>query len=118
LNANENLVDAVFLKHHSLIEKVEVNQMRLKKPFTFKYTIFTAPLLMGTLVFLIAGFFDSNTPFEIPAASADSQYGILGQPAPELNLSDWIDGNGKKTESIWLSNYRGKVVYLYFFQDW
>ena len=117
LNANESLVDADFLKH-SLIEKVEVNPMRLKKPFTFKYTIFTAPLLMGTLVFLIGGFFDSNSPFEIPAASADTQYGILGQPAPELNLSDWIDGNGKKTASIWLSDYRGKVVYLYFFQDW
>ena len=92
--------------------------MKQKKQFTFKYAIFAAPLLMGILVFLIGGVFDSNTPLGIPAASADSRYGILGQPAPQLNLSDWIDGNGKKTESIRLSDYRGKVVYLYFFQDW
>ncbi len=92
--------------------------MKLKQQFTFKYAIFAALLLMGTLVFFIGGFFDSNTPFEIPAASADSRYGILGQPAPQLNLTDWIDGNGKKIESFRLSDYRGKVVYLYFFQDW
>ena len=92
--------------------------MKLKKPITFKYIIFAAPLLMGTLLLLIGGFFDSNTPLGIPTASAKTQYGILGQLAPELNLSNWINGNGKKTESIRLSDYRGKVVYLYFFQDW
>lgn len=92
--------------------------MKLKKQITFKYVIFVAPLLMGTLLFLIGGFFDSNTPLGVPTASAKTQYGILGQPAPELNLSNWIDDNGKKTESIRLSDYRGKVVYLYFFQDW
>jgi hypothetical protein len=92
--------------------------MKLKQQFTFKYAIFAALLLMGTLVFFIGGFFDTNTPLGIQTASAKTQYGILGQLAPELNLSDWIDGNGKKTESIRLSDYRGKVVYLYFFQDW
>jgi hypothetical protein len=101
-----------------LTEKVEVNPMKQKKQFTFKYAIFVAPLLIGILLFLIGGLFDSNTPFKIPVASAYTQYGILGQMAPELNLSDWIDGNGKKTESIRLSDYRGKVVYLYFWQDW
>jgi hypothetical protein len=101
-----------------LTEKVEVNPMKLKKQFSFKYAIFVATLLIGALLFLIGGLFDSNTPFGIPAASAYTQYGILGQLAPELNLSDWIDGNGKKTESIRLSDYRGKVVYLYFWQDW
>lgn len=92
--------------------------MKLKKQFTLRYAIFTATFSIGSLVFLIGGLFDSNRPFGIPAASADTQYGILGQPAPELNLSDWIDGNGKKTESIRLSDYRGKVIYLYFWQDW
>ena len=92
--------------------------MKLKKPFTFRYSIFTFLLLMGALLILIGNIFDSNTPYKIPAASADSRRGILGQPAPELNLSTWIDGNGKKTGSIGLSDYRGKVVYLYFFQDW
>ena len=102
----------------SLTEKVEVNPMKLKKQFTFKYVIFAASLLMGTLLFLIGGFFDSNTPLGIPAASAKTQYGILGQLAPELKLFDWIDSNGNKTESIRLSDYRGKVIYLYFWQDW
>lgn len=92
--------------------------MKRRKRLIAKFAINTAPLLMGTLMFLIGGFFDSNTPFKIPAASANSNYGILGQPAPELNLSDWIDGNGIKTESIRLSDYRGKVIYLYFWQDW
>lgn len=92
--------------------------MKPKKQFAFKSTIFAAPLLMGTLLFLIGIFFGSNTPFEIPAASADTRFGILGQTAPELDLSTWIDGNGQKTKSIRLSDYRDKVVYLYFFQDW
>jgi hypothetical protein len=101
-----------------LTEKVEVNPMKLRQQFKFKYAIFAVLLFMGTLVIFIGGFIDSNKPFGIPAASADTQYGILGKPAPELNLSDWIDGNGKKTESIRLSDYRGKVIYLYFWQDW
>jgi peroxiredoxin len=51
-------------------------------------------------------------------ASANTQYGILGQVAPELELNSWIDGNGKPMEPVKLKDYRGKVVYLYFFQDW
>jgi len=92
--------------------------MKLKKQITIKTVIFTIALMMGTISFLFGGFIDLKTPLGVPTASARNQYGILGQPAPELNLSDWIDGNGNKTESIRLSDYRGKVVYLYFFQDW
>lgn len=77
-------------------------------------------LLMGAYltVLLISGFSGSYPPFEMPLASAGSPYGIQGQMAPELNLSNWIDGHGQKTEPIRLGDYRGKVVYLYFFQDW
>ena len=85
--------------------------MRLKKLFAFKYTI------MATLV-LVGHIYDSSTPFKISTAAADGRLGILGQAAPELNLSTWIDGNGQKTESVRLNDFRGKVVYLYFFQDW
>lgn len=92
--------------------------MKLNMPITARYAIFAALLLAGALLFLFVGFFNSNTPFKMPTASAGTPYGILGQMAPELNLSNWIDGNGKKTDSIRLSDYRGKVVYLYFFQDW
>ena len=51
-------------------------------------------------------------------AAGNQRHGILGRSAPELNLSTWIDGRGKPTEGIELSALRGKVIYLYFFQDW
>ena len=54
----------------------------------------------------------------IPTASANAHLGIQGQAAPELALNIWIDGDGKKIEPIHLKDLRGKVVYLYFFQDW
>ncbi len=56
--------------------------------------------------------------FAIQPASARSHYGILGRQAPELDLDTWIDGRGKDMAPIYLRDYRGKVVYLYFFQDW
>ncbi len=92
--------------------------MKLKKRFTSGSILITGSLFLSALIFPIGGFFDSNMPFEIPSASAATPYGIQGQMAPELNLSDWIDGNGRKTDAIRLGDYRGKVVYLYFFQDW
>ena len=51
-------------------------------------------------------------------ASAKQNLGILGQVAPELGLNDWIGKDGEKITPIKLSDYRGKYVYLYFFQDW
>ena len=92
--------------------------MKLKWHFTFKYIILTAVILVGTFLSFSGDVLDSSTVFKIPNASANAHLGILGQSAPELNLTIWIDGNGKKTESIHISDYRGKVVYLYFFQDW
>ncbi len=52
------------------------------------------------------------------AGTDNAPYGILGQPAPELNLGNWIDGDGNQREILRLENLRGKVVYLYFFQAW
>ncbi len=52
------------------------------------------------------------------SASAAARYGIQGQPAPELNLTEWIGGNGKPIDPIQLADFRGSVIYLYFFQDW
>jgi hypothetical protein len=92
--------------------------MKLKKLFAFKNTMMTTLGLVGALLFLASHIYDLDTPFKISTALADSRLGILGQPAPELNLSTWIDGDGEKTESVRLSDFRGKVVYLYFFQDW
>ena len=60
----------------------------------------------------------SGVLYETQLASAGSHLGILGRQAPELNLDNWIDADGNRMEPIQLSDYRGKVVYLYFFQDW
>ncbi len=92
--------------------------MKLQKPFISKYAICAGLITAGFLWFFISALFDSDSPFEMPTASASSPYGIQGHTAPELNLPDWIDGNGNKTSVITLNDYRGKVVYLYFFQDW
>ena len=54
----------------------------------------------------------------VPEASASGLYGIRSQKAPELNLNTWIDGDGNPTAPIRLEDFRGRVVYLYFFQDW
>ena len=61
---------------------------------------------------------DSGAIVGLKSASADVQYGIQGQQAPELKLTTWIDGNGLSIDPIELNDYRGKVIYLYFFQDW
>ena len=50
--------------------------------------------------------------------AAARQYGIQGQQAPALNLTTWIDARGLASDPIELAQYRGKVIYLYFFQDW
>ena len=59
-----------------------------------------------------------NAMVAVPEASASAAYGIRGQEAPELNLDTWIDGDGNRIDPIRLEELRGKVVYLYFFQDW
>ncbi len=51
-------------------------------------------------------------------AWAASRYGILGRLAPEPGLDTWIDGQGRPMAPVHLRAYRGKVVVLYFFQDW
>lgn len=51
-------------------------------------------------------------------AEADNHRGILGRQAPELELNNWIDGTGGSIPAIRLNELRGKVIYLYFFQDW
>ena len=59
-----------------------------------------------------------DTTFKKKIVSATTHYGILGQKAPELDLTTWIDGFGNPIEPIHLKHLREKVVYLYFFQDW
>ena len=51
------------------------------------------------------------------AEKAKPNYGILGRTAPELEVSTWIDGNGKPT-SFKLANHKGKFVFMEFWQFW
>lgn len=38
--------------------------------------------------------------------------------APEFNVKDWVDANGKKIAPIKLSNYKGQFKIVYCFQSW
>jgi len=38
--------------------------------------------------------------------------------APEFNINQWIDVNGNKTESLKLSDFKGKFKIIYCFQSW
>lgn len=90
----------------------------LNKPAQVRQRI---PALAGALLATLALtplFLAAQATFGIQSASARSYYGILGSQAPELDLDTWIDGQGKKMAPIHLDAYRGKVIYLYFFQDW
>ncbi len=51
------------------------------------------------------------------AISAASEYGIVGQTAPELRIDYWIDKQGKKT-SFKLADHQGKWIFLKGFQSW
>ncbi len=49
--------------------------------------------------------------------AAPNGYGIVGQPAPELEVDFWIDQDGKPT-SFSLADNAGKWVFLKCFQSW
>ena len=83
--------------------------------FGLRYIVIALVAVFG---FSTPTFTDWAPPLGIKPAMADSHLGILDHMAPALGLDDWIDGNGKKTPPIRLADLRGKVVYLYFFQDW
>ena len=51
------------------------------------------------------------------AKAAKHQYGIAGKEAPELAITDWIDGAGKTT-SFKLADHKGKFVFMEFWQSW
>ena len=85
-------------------------------PARFKKLILICGLMI--LFCLVSFFYDADTLIGLPTASANAHYGIQGQPAPALNLTTWIDGDGKPIDPIELNDYMGKVLYLYFFQDW
>ena len=53
----------------------------------------------------------------VSAATAENERGILGQPAPEWSVNQWLNlSPGKKTIDI--QDFHGKVLYLFCFQSW
>ena len=95
--------------------------MKMKIHAKFRNVKFAASAGVGVLLFLLStatGLLGPDTPIGTQPAGAESHLGILGQQAPNLNLNNWINGDGEKIEPIRLSAYRGKVIYLYFWQDW
>jgi thiol-disulfide isomerase/thioredoxin len=68
--------------------------------------------VMGTVV--PVAFAQSGTQSQ---KSKRAVRGILGQLAPELAVNKWQQLPAGQTE-VKLDDYRGKVVYLYFFQSW
>ena len=86
-----------------------------------KKIFYASIVLSGVGLILLSGgssVLDLHPTIGLQPAMANSQYGILARQAPELELNTWIDGNGKPMDPVTLSDYRGKVIYLYFFQDW
>lgn len=64
--------------------------------------------LLPVLLLLLVG---SSGP------AADRKLGILGQPAPALWASRWFNLPNAQ-QILDLEHYRGKVIYLLFFQSW
>jgi len=91
----------------------------------FRSPTFFLTAVLGSVALALGIYMQSSEDFTMASAFAESggppgqqRHGILGRAAPELNLSNWIDGRGKPTGNVELASLRGKVVYLYFFQDW
>ena len=82
------------------------------------FNIAGVPAGLTILMIFLVGLSTSQGPLKFQSASAHSHLGILGRQAPELNLDNWIDADGEKTEPIQISDQRGKVIYPYLFQDW
>ena len=65
--------------------------------------------------FLLAGASALLLPTTAQAVARD--YGILGQTAPELDVSKWIDANGKASH-FKLADHKNKFVFMEFWQSW
>jgi thiol-disulfide isomerase/thioredoxin len=50
----------------------------------------------------------------VSTVMAQGPRGILGKPAPELRVAEWLDG----APPLRLADLHGKVVFLYCFQAW
>lgn len=52
------------------------------------------------------------------AYTASNDYGIIGKTAPELEVAEWIDPEGKSAPAFKLSDNKGKYIFMEFWQSW
>lgn len=50
--------------------------------------------------------------------NSKNNYGIEGFKAPNWNIKQWVDAEGRPTNPINLSDYKGKFKVVYCFQSW
>jgi hypothetical protein len=79
--------------------------------------IFCASIVLsGVGLILLSGgssVLDSHPTLGIQSALANSQYGILGRQAPELELNTWIDGNGKPMDPVKLKGASYTTIFTF-----
>jgi len=56
-------------------------------------------------------------PFILQAKASKNNYGIRGKTAPELDISYWIDAQGKPS-TFKLANHKSKFIFMEFWQSW
>ena len=71
------------------------------------------PLLILSLCF---GMISTDALAQRNPTERSRKLGIVGQPAPQWKTSKWHNVTGKESPNI--GDYKGKVLYLYFFQSW
>ena len=52
------------------------------------------------------------------AFAKNSDYGIIGKTAPELEVEQWIDAEGKPAPAFKLADNKGKYIFMEFWQSW
>ncbi len=84
-----------------------------KKEISMKNKCYrVAIILTGIWVYCI-----SLMPY-CQAVQPEQKYGILGKKAPALTSNYWVDKNSNPVKEVLLSDHKGKVIYMLFFQDW
>ncbi len=82
-----------------------------------KFCANTCLVLVLVLIFSI-GFAAPGFAAIGQSDNKSQKHGVLGQIAPKFESVEWVGGAGNKIEPVQISDYKGKVVYLLFFQDW
>ena len=81
-------------------------------------TRISIPLLLLLLSVQLMGQDKKVSIKDIRVQNPPKNYGIEGQQAPELDISLWVDAQGKETDPIYLKDNKGKFKVIYCFQAW